>query len=86
MRQTQAGPDHGLAADFNFEEEFAAWNNTKHCIGVGNGLDALKLTLRAWIELGRLSPGDEVLVQGNTYISGMEDLWATSLPSKHRYA
>tara|TARA_R110001599_G_scaffold352492_1_gene587533 strand:- start:6700 stop:7803 length:1104 start_codon:yes stop_codon:yes gene_type:complete len=54
-----------------FEEEFAHWNGSKHCIGVGNGLDALRLTLRAWIELGMLSPGDQVLVQGNTYIASV---------------
>jgi len=54
-----------------FEKEFAQWCGTKHCIGVGNGLDALRLTLRAWIEQGKLVPGDEVLVQGNTYIASI---------------
>jgi dTDP-4-amino-4,6-dideoxygalactose transaminase len=52
-----------------FEEEFAAFLRTKHCIGVANGLDALTLTLRAWRELGRLKEGDEVLVPSNTYIA-----------------
>ena len=52
-----------------FEQEFAAYCGTKHCIGVGNGLDALILTLRAWKELGKLKEGDEVIVPANTYIA-----------------
>ncbi|MFT6904631.1 MAG: dTDP-4-amino-4,6-dideoxygalactose transaminase [Oleiphilaceae bacterium] len=54
-----------------FEQEFAHWCGTTHCIGVGNGLDALRLTLRAWMELGKLKLGDEVIVQGNTYIASV---------------
>ena len=45
-----------------FEEEFAAYCGTTHCIGVANGLDALILSLRAWLELGRLQPGDEIIM------------------------
>ncbi len=52
-----------------FEQEFAAYCGTKYCVGVGNGLDALTLTLRAWKELGKLKEGDEVLVPANTYIA-----------------
>ncbi len=48
-----------------FEAEFAAYCGSKHCVGVGSGLDALHLTLRA---LG-IGPGDEVLVPSNTYIA-----------------
>jgi dTDP-4-amino-4,6-dideoxygalactose transaminase len=48
-----------------FEQEFASYLGIKHCIGVGNGLDALHLILRA---LG-IGPGDEVLVPSNTYIA-----------------
>src|SRR5208337_1094675 len=48
-----------------FEREFAAWCGTAHCVGVGNGLDALTLGLRA---LG-VGPGDEVIVPTNTYIA-----------------
>lgn len=48
-----------------FEQEFARYCGVKHCIGVGNGLDALHLILRAY-ELG---PGDEVIVPANTYIA-----------------
>lgn len=48
-----------------FEEEFAAYCEVEHCIGVGNGLDALSLVLRA-MDIG---PGDEVIVPGNTFIA-----------------
>ncbi len=41
---------------------------TRFCIGVGNGLDALTLTLRAWKELGKIKEGDEVIVPANTYV------------------
>lgn len=48
-----------------FEREFAAYCATKHCIGVGNGLEAMTLALRAW----DIGPGDEVIVPSNTYIA-----------------
>ena len=48
-----------------FESEFAAYCCAKHCVGVGNGLDALQLILRA-MDIG---PGDEVIVPSNTYIA-----------------
>ena len=48
-----------------FEAEWAAFCGTAHCVGVGNGLEALELVLRAW-EIG---PGDEVVVPSNTYIA-----------------
>lgn len=48
-----------------FEEEFAAYCNTKYCVGVGNGLDALFLPLKA---MG-IGEGDEVIVPSNTYIA-----------------
>ncbi len=54
-----------------FEKEFAEYCGTKHCIGMANGLDALILTLRAWMELGRLKEGDEVIVPANTYIASI---------------
>ncbi len=50
-----------------FEKEFASFLGIKHCIGVGNGLDALWIACRI---LG-LKEGDEVLVQGNTYIASV---------------
>jgi dTDP-4-amino-4,6-dideoxygalactose transaminase len=49
----------------SFESEFAAYCEVKHCVGVGNGLDALHLILRA-MEIG---PGDEVVVPTNTFIA-----------------
>lgn len=52
-----------------FEKEFAAYCGYACGVGVGNGLDALTLMLRASIELGRLKPGDEILVPANTYIA-----------------
>ena len=48
-----------------FEQELAHYCGSKHCIGVGNGLDALHLILRAY----NIGPGDEVLVPSNTYIA-----------------
>lgn len=48
-----------------FEREFADYCGVRHCIGVGNGLEALHLILRA-MEIG---PGDEVIVPANTYIA-----------------
>ncbi|NVZ25733.1 DegT/DnrJ/EryC1/StrS family aminotransferase [Pseudomonas gingeri] len=54
-----------------FEERFAAYSGSRHCIGVANGLDALSLTLRAWKELGLLKDGDEVIVPANTYIASI---------------
>ena len=48
-----------------FEREFAAFCGVKHCIGVGNGLEALQITLRAM----NVGPGDEVIVPSNTFIA-----------------
>ncbi|MBR4368873.1 MAG: DegT/DnrJ/EryC1/StrS family aminotransferase [Prevotella sp.] len=52
-----------------FEQEYATYIGTKHCISCANGLDALTLILRAYIELGMMQPGDEVIVPANTYIA-----------------
>ena len=52
-----------------FENAFAKYCGKEYGVGVGNGLDALTLMLRAEIELGRLSVGDEILVPSNTYIA-----------------
>lgn len=54
-----------------FEEQYAAYIGTRHCIACSNGLDALYLTLRAWKELGVLADGDEVIVPANTYIASI---------------
>jgi len=54
-----------------FEAEFSEFCGTKYCVGVGNGLDALSLVLRAWKELGIIKDGDEVIVPANTYIASI---------------
>lgn len=54
-----------------FEAEFAAFCSADHCVGVGNGLDALTLVLLAWKELGAIRDGDEVIVPANTYIASI---------------
>ncbi|MGV1045700.1 DegT/DnrJ/EryC1/StrS family aminotransferase [Limnohabitans sp.] len=54
-----------------FEQDFAAYCGTSHCVGMANGLDALVLTLRAWMEMGKLKEGDEVIVPANTYIASV---------------
>jgi len=52
-----------------FEANYANFIGTKHCIGCANGLDALIWIFRAYIELGVMQPGDEVIVPANTYIA-----------------
>lgn len=52
-----------------FEENYAKFIGTKHCIGCANGLDALIWIFRAYIELGVMQSGDEVIVPANTYIA-----------------
>lgn len=54
-----------------FESHYAEYIGTKHCIGVANGLDALILILRAYMELGIMHKGDEVIVPANTYIASI---------------
>ena len=54
-----------------FEEHYAAYFGTRHCIGVANGLDALTLILRAYKEMGVMQDGDEVIVPANTYIASI---------------
>jgi dTDP-4-amino-4,6-dideoxygalactose transaminase len=54
-----------------FETNLAQYIGTKHAIGVANGLDALRLILRAYIELGIMQEGDEILVPSNTYIASI---------------
>ena len=52
-----------------FEKHYAEYIGTKHCIGCANGLDALIWIFRAYIEMGVMQPGDEVIVPANTYIA-----------------
>ncbi len=55
----------------NFEKELSQYVGASHAIGVANGLDALRLILNAYIELGVMSDGDEVIVPANTYIASL---------------
>jgi dTDP-4-amino-4,6-dideoxygalactose transaminase len=52
-----------------FEDNLASYIGVKHAIAVGNGLDALRLILKAYIEMGSMQEGDEVIVPANTYIA-----------------
>ncbi|SHL02335.1 DegT/DnrJ/EryC1/StrS family aminotransferase [Chryseobacterium polytrichastri] len=54
-----------------FEQELSQYCNVPHAIGVANGLDALRLIFRAYIELGIMKEGDEILVPANTYIASI---------------
>jgi len=55
----------------SFETHYADYIGTRHCIGCGNGLDALSLVFRAYMEMGVLQSGDEVIVPANTYIASI---------------
>lgn len=52
-----------------FERELAAALGAAHAVGVSNGLDALRLIVRAAVELGRMSPGDEIIVPANSFVA-----------------
>src|ERR1035437_11014156 len=55
----------------NFETHLAGYLGIKHVIGVANGLDALRLIMKAYIEMGVMHEGDEVIVPANTYIASI---------------
>ncbi len=55
----------------NFEENLSNYTGSKHAIGVANGLDALRLILRAYIEMGVMKKGDKIMVPANTYIASV---------------
>lgn len=57
------------AENERFEGDYAAFIGSKYCVGCANGLDALVWIFRAYIELGVMKPGDEVIVPANTYIA-----------------
>ena len=74
-----------------FEQAFAAYCGTKHCIGVANGLDALILIIRAFKELNVIQERDEIIVPANTYIASILAISANNLspilvePDDHTY-
>ena len=55
----------------SFQSNYAAFIGTKHALGVANGLDALRLIFKAYIELGVMDKGDHVIVPANTYIASI---------------
>lgn len=58
-------------ANIQFEDHYAKYIGTTYCIGVANGLDALIWIFRAYIEMGIMNTGDEVIVPANTYIASI---------------
>ncbi len=54
-----------------FEDSLSKYVDTNYAVGVGNGLDALRLILRAWMEMGELEEEDEVIVPANTFIASV---------------
>ena len=65
-----------------FEQDYAEFIGTRHCIGVSNGLDAITLIYRAYIEMGWMQPGDEVIVPANTYIASILGITENGLKPK----
>ena len=63
-----------------FESRFADYCETQYCIGVGNGLDALRLILEGYKVLGKLELGDEVIVASNTYIATLLAIQQAGIP------
>lgn len=61
---------HGIETQ-TLEQEVARLCMAEHCVGVSNGLDALRLILRAYKEMGVMSDGDEVIVPANTYVASV---------------
>ena len=62
-----------------FESHYAAFIGSRYCVGCGNGLDALTLIFRAYIEMGVMQEGDEVIVPANTYIASILAITACGL-------
>lgn len=77
--------------DQAFEQAFARYIGTTHCVGVGNGLDALTLVFLAWKTMGFMTDGDEVIVPANTYIASILSIQRAGLipvlcePDPHTY-
>ena len=56
-------------ANKSFQSQFASYCGVSHCVGVGNGLDALRLILMGYMVMGRIKEGDEVILPANTFIA-----------------
>ncbi|HZT95214.1 MAG TPA: DegT/DnrJ/EryC1/StrS family aminotransferase [Chloroflexota bacterium] len=80
LRRVAASGTYVLGAEVEaFEQEFAQYVGVRHCVSVGNGLDALRLSLEAFA----VGPGDEVIVPANTYIAtwlAVSQVGATPVP------
>ncbi len=70
-RVIDSGRYVGGSENESFEQELAVFTGTEYAVGVSNGLDALRLIFKAYIEIGRLAPGDEIIVPSNTYIASV---------------
>ena len=70
-RVIRSGRYIGGEENDTFEKYLANMVGTKYAVGVSNGLDALRLIMRAYVALGIMYPGDEVIVPGNTYIASI---------------
>lgn len=66
-------------ATARFEHDYAQYIGTRHCIGCGNGLDALTLIFRAYKEMSFLNDGDEVIVPANAYIASILSITENNL-------
>ena len=62
-----------------FESSLCGYLGCKNTVGTGNGLDALKLIFRAYIELGVMSVGDEVILPANTFIASLTSVVESGL-------
>ena len=71
LRVTDSGRYLGGGEVSAFETEYAEYIGVRNCVACANGLDALWLILRAYIEMGVMTPGDEVLVPANTFIASI---------------
>ena len=69
----------GSEENDRFEKNFGDYIGTQYCVGVGNGLDALVWIYRAYIELGIMKKGDEVIVPANTYIASIHAITENGL-------
>ncbi len=63
----------------SFEKEYAGYIGTSHAVGCGNGLDALTLILKSYMQLGVMNIGDEIIVPANTYIASILSVSANGL-------
>jgi dTDP-4-amino-4,6-dideoxygalactose transaminase len=55
----------------SFEKEYAKFCKVNYCLGVGNGLDALRIIFKSYIEMGIINKGDEIIVPANTFIASV---------------